>query len=66
MTKLKILIRPSDLAGLKFIKDFSLFIKQCYCIAWSVENRESTNVQYVIEKKWNFLKNKNLKDYKAA
>ena len=51
MTKSNILIRPSDLAGLKFIKDFGLFIKQYYCIAWSVENRASKNVQYVIEKK---------------
>ena len=30
--KFKYLIRPLDLATQKFIKDFSLFIKQCYCI----------------------------------
>ena len=66
MTKSNILVCPSDLAWLKFIKDFSLFIKQCYCIAWSIENRESKNVQYVTEKNWKLLKSKKLKDYKAA
>ena len=66
MTKSNILIHPSDLAGLKFIKYFSLFIKQCYCIALSIENRESKNVLYVTEKNWKLLNSKKLKDYKAA
>ena len=38
--------------GLKqFIKDFSLFIKQCYCIFWSVEkNTESKNPKVITTK----------------
>ena len=33
----KRLNHPSDLATRQFIEDFSLFIKQCYHIVWSVE-----------------------------
>ena len=35
--KRKGLIRLSELATRKFIKYFSLFIKQCYRIAWSLK-----------------------------
>ena len=45
-----------DLATRKFIKEFNLFIKQCYHIAWSLEkNTKSKNLS---EAKYQFLINK--------
>ena len=29
----------------QFIEDFSLFIKQCYCVVWSVENLQKVKTQ---------------------
>ena len=34
----------------KFIKDFSLFIKQCYRIAWSVEKIQKVKIQEQTQK----------------
>ena len=30
---------------IKFIKDFGLFIKQCYCIVWSAEKIQKVKIQ---------------------
>ena len=43
--KIQRLNRPLDLATRKLIKDFSLFIKQCYPIAWSVEKILNAKIQ---------------------
>ena len=49
--KLEDLTHPSDLAMQKFIEDFSLFIKQCYHIVWSVEKKQKVKIQMLQEQK---------------
>ena len=42
-----------EIKNLKIIEDFSLFIKRCYRIVWSVEkNTESKNQKVVKTKTW--------------
>ena len=65
--KFKDLILSSDLATRKFVENFSLSMKQCYCIVWSVEKIQKVNffqnVQCVIVKNQDLSNSNELVDY---